>query len=257
VVCYGWSMLLWAEYVVDCCEYVIVGVLHLCDCGLVMEVLAGCGVCVVSFVGGVLSQLCCQHVADTCQCRRFLADIACRCDTEEAPKNPIYINYTDKYKSAQTYGYLSFLCLSSKELPTCRCMSAKADIVVSFWTPCRHNIFLCLRHDQQRVATCRRHDTECRRRRLGNKIDTSTSNIVGCWLSWCDCGNFATYVIVGLLWRFWRVRTCEQFWATKIQFMMDNFGPRTHRHTDDTLLIFYGAQECIYFHDSLSFVVFD
>ena len=25
--------------------------------------------------------------------------------------------------------------------------------VVSFWTPCRHDIFLCLRHDQRRVAT--------------------------------------------------------------------------------------------------------
>jgi len=39
--------------------------------------------------------------------------------------------------------------------------------VVSFWTPCRHDIFLCLRHDWNMSATCCRHDTECRR--LGNK----------------------------------------------------------------------------------------
>ena len=33
------------------------------------------------------------HVADMCICRQILADIACRCDTEEAPTYPIYINY--------------------------------------------------------------------------------------------------------------------------------------------------------------------
>ena len=49
---------------------------------------------------GALSQLCrrrvaCRrHVADIAKCRQFLADIACRCDTEEAPTYPIYINYS-------------------------------------------------------------------------------------------------------------------------------------------------------------------
>ena len=74
--------------------------------------------------------------------------------TQKRDTNAQFISTTaDKSKSAQTYGYLStihFLCLSSKELPTCNDMSAKADIVVSFWTPCRHDIFLCLRHDQRR-----------------------------------------------------------------------------------------------------------
>jgi hypothetical protein len=75
---------------------------------------------------------------------------------------------TNQPKRTGTLAMIHF-CLSSKELPTCNDMSAKADIVVSFWTPCRHDIFLCLRHDQRRVATCRQHDTECCR--LGNKID--------------------------------------------------------------------------------------
>jgi hypothetical protein len=38
-----------------------------------------------------LSQLCRRHVADMCQCRQILADIACRCDIHECP---IYINYS-------------------------------------------------------------------------------------------------------------------------------------------------------------------
>ena len=63
-----------------------------------------------------MSATCRRHVGDIAKCCQILADIACRCDTEEAPTYPIYINYTNKYKSAQTYGYLSyleFLCLSS------------------------------------------------------------------------------------------------------------------------------------------------
>ena len=36
---------------------------------------------------------CRQHVPDMCICRQILADIACRCNTEEAPTYPIYINY--------------------------------------------------------------------------------------------------------------------------------------------------------------------
>jgi hypothetical protein len=55
-----------------------------------------------------MSPTCRRHDADIAKCRQILADIACRCDTEEAPTYPIYINYYDKYKSAQTYGYLSY-----------------------------------------------------------------------------------------------------------------------------------------------------
>ena len=34
------------------------------------------------------------HVADIAKCRQILADIACRCDTQEAPTYPIYVNYS-------------------------------------------------------------------------------------------------------------------------------------------------------------------
>jgi len=73
----------------------------------------------------------------------------------------------------------------------------KSRIVVSFWTPCRHDIFLCLRHDQRRVATCCRHDTECRR--LGNKNDTLTSNTQLTMFhnltsnNWFDCYTMSTW----------------------------------------------------------------
>jgi len=46
-----------------------------------------------------LSSTCRRRVADmsptspNAKCRQILADIACRCDTEEAPTYPIYINY--------------------------------------------------------------------------------------------------------------------------------------------------------------------
>ena len=111
-----------------------------------------------------------RHVADTCQYRQILADIACCCNTEERHECPIYINYSRQVQ-------ISLKVLFCEELPTCNDMLAKADIIVSFWTPCRQDILLCLRHDQRRVATCRRHNTECRR--LGNKNDTPTSDIVG------------------------------------------------------------------------------
>ena len=41
-----------------------------------------------------LSQLCRRRVANTSQCRQILADIACRCDTEERHGCPVYINYS-------------------------------------------------------------------------------------------------------------------------------------------------------------------
>ena len=34
------------------------------------------------------------HVADIAKCRQILADIACRCDTEESPTHPIFLNYS-------------------------------------------------------------------------------------------------------------------------------------------------------------------
>jgi hypothetical protein len=81
---------------------------------------------------------------------------------------PIYTNNSDKFKSIQTYGYHStihFLCLSSKNNRG----------IADMQHPCRNGIFLRRRHDRRHVATCHRHDTECRC--LGNKIGISTSDI--------------------------------------------------------------------------------
>ena len=128
-----------------------------------------------------MSPTCRQHVADIAKCRQILADIACRCDTEEAPTYPIYVNYSRQVQVSPnvrvSYPTIEFLCLNSNNNPTCREFPDMSSNVVSFRHSSRHDIFLCLRHDQRRVATCRRHDTECRR--LGNKNDTPTSDITG------------------------------------------------------------------------------
>ena len=102
-------------------------------------------------------------------------------------KSPQHTQFTaDNYKTAKTYGYPSYNRVFVFELKQqsrnyrhvgCRESPDMSSNVMSFWTPCRHDIFLCLRHDQRRVATCRRHDTECCR--LGNKNDTPTSDITG------------------------------------------------------------------------------
>jgi hypothetical protein len=93
---------------------------------------------------------------------------------------------TNQPKRTGILATIEFLCLSSNnnheitdmsEIPRHWESPDMSSNVVSFWTPCRHDIFLCLRHDQRRVATCCRHDTECRR--LGNKNDTLTSDITG------------------------------------------------------------------------------
>ena len=138
----------------------------------------------------LLSSTCRRHVGDIAKCRQILADIACRCDTEEAPTYPIYINYyrqvqispnirvNNLRRHTHTLAIIEFLCLSSNNNHKITDMSGiprhvvKCHVVLDT-LPTR--LFLCLRHDQQRVATCRRHDTECRR--LGNKIDTPTSDM--------------------------------------------------------------------------------
>ena len=40
------------------------------------------------------SSTCRRHFADIAKCRQILADIACRCDTEESPTHPIFLNYS-------------------------------------------------------------------------------------------------------------------------------------------------------------------
>jgi hypothetical protein len=82
-----------------------------------------------------LSLLCC-NMSDTCQCRQILADIACRCDTEEAPTYPIYINYYRQVQISPNIWVLSYNRVFVFELkqqsrnyrhvgnpPTCRQMS--------------------------------------------------------------------------------------------------------------------------------------
>ena len=96
-----------------------------------------------------MSPTCRRHVADIAKCRQILADIACRCDTEEAPTYPIYINYYRQVQispNIQVPSFQEFLCLSSNnnhEITTCRESPNMSSNVVSFWTPCRHD-FSCV-----------------------------------------------------------------------------------------------------------------
>ena len=46
---------------------------------------------------GVIAVTLAPYVADVSPtCRQILADIACRCDTEEAPAYPFYVNYSQQ-----------------------------------------------------------------------------------------------------------------------------------------------------------------
>jgi hypothetical protein len=65
------------------------------------------------------------------------------------------------------------LCLSSKSNRgiTGNDMLAFADMSCRFGHPCRHDIFLCRRHDRRHVFLCRQHDrrlvtTCCTRHRM-------------------------------------------------------------------------------------------
>ena len=91
------------------------------------------------------------HVADIAKCHQILADIACRCDTEEAPTYPIYVNYSRQVQVSPnarvSYPTIEFLCLNSNNNPTCREFPDMSSNVVSFRHSSRHDIFLCLRHD--------------------------------------------------------------------------------------------------------------
>ena len=64
-----------------------------------------------------MSPTCRRHVADIAKCRQILADIACRCDTEEAPTYPIYVNYSRQVQVSPnirvSYPTIEFLCLNS------------------------------------------------------------------------------------------------------------------------------------------------
>ena len=79
--------------------------------------------------------------------------------TQKSPRHTQFISITaDNYKPAQTYEYLSyqeFLCLSSNNNHEITDMLGFPRHVVKcrvVLAPCRHDIFMCLRHDQ---ATCR------------------------------------------------------------------------------------------------------
>ena len=85
-----------------------------------------------------MSPTCRRHVANIAKCCQILADIACRCDTEEAPTYPIYINYYRQVQispNIRVPSIIEFLCLSSNNNhdiwrhvgnpPTCRQMSCR------------------------------------------------------------------------------------------------------------------------------------
>jgi hypothetical protein len=121
---------------------------------------------------------CRRHVSI---CRQILADIACRCDTEEAPTTQFISITTDKYKSAQTYGYLSYLRVFVFELkqqsrncrhvgnhPTCCQMSCRfghpADTTFSCVCDMTSDVSRHVADTTQNVAvwatkTTRRHPT--------------------------------------------------------------------------------------------------
>jgi len=64
-----------------------------------------------------MSPTCRRHVADIAKCRQILADIACRCDTEESPTHPIFLNYSRQVQVSPnvrvSYPTIEFLCLNS------------------------------------------------------------------------------------------------------------------------------------------------
>jgi len=105
------------------------------------------------------------HLSSTC--RRHVTDMSPTCAyvakswptlrvvaTQKRPRHTQFISIiTDKCKSAQTYRYLSYHRVFVFELKqqsrNYRHVGIPRHVVnvVSFWTPCRHDIFLCMRHD--------------------------------------------------------------------------------------------------------------
>ena len=99
-----------------------------------------------------MSATCRRHVADIAKCRQILADIACRCDTEEAPTYPIYVNYSRQVQVSPnirvSYPTIEFLCLNSNnnkkitdmsgnsKFPTCRQMSCCLDTLADTTFSC-------------------------------------------------------------------------------------------------------------------------
>ena len=77
--------------------------------------------------------------------------------TQKRDMNAQFISITaDKYKSAQTYKYHSchrvFVFELKQQTRNYRHVGNPPSNVVSFRHSSRHDIFLCLRHDQRRVA---------------------------------------------------------------------------------------------------------
>ena len=124
-------------------------------------------------ITNILSSLCRRRVAD------MSPNLGRHCVSLRHRRGPDIPNLyqllptsTNQPKHTGTFAIIEFLCLSSNndhEITNMLGIPDMSSNVMSFWTPCRHDIFLCLQHDQ-RVA-----DTECRR--LGNKNDTPTSDI--------------------------------------------------------------------------------
>ena len=122
-----------------------------------------------------MSATCRRHVGDIAKCRQILADIACRCDTEEAPTYPIYVNYSRQVQVSPnirvSYPTIEFLCLNSNKnqeiadmsgIPrNCCQMSCRLDTLADTTFSCVCDVT----SDVSRHVA--RHDTECRH--LGTK----------------------------------------------------------------------------------------
>jgi len=84
---------------------------------------------------------------------------------KEAPTYPIHINNSNKFNSAQTYEYLSYVRYTQKAITLLQIafedMSQHVFKCRVVSTPWPHNIFLCQQHDQRHVADMLPHDTPC------------------------------------------------------------------------------------------------
>ena len=118
-----------------------------------------------------MSPTCRQHVADIAKCRQILADIACRCDTEESPTHPIFLNYSRQVQvspNVQVPYHRVFVfelkqqsrnCRHVGNSPICRQMSCRLDTLADTTFSCVCDMTeTCRRHvadTTQNVAVCR------------------------------------------------------------------------------------------------------
>ena len=125
-----------------------------------------------------MSPTCRRHVADIAKCRQILADIACRCDTEEAPTYPIFLNYSRQVQVSSnirvSYLFVFELKQQSRNyrhvgnFPTCRQMSCRLDTLADTTFSCVCDM------TKDMSPTCRRDTRHVFKRRLGKTFQKKT-----------------------------------------------------------------------------------